>query len=120
MTQTWWLSFCDPEKPAGQQFLGVAIVDVDETDALRAEGTANAIRATHHLPPLTDPSDRMMAAAIWKSHRQRCNPGGAVAACRVDELAPPQALATCPRNRLLSRAELEALDVIGTSLDGDQ
>jgi len=23
----WWLSFCDPDKPRGQQFLGVAIVE---------------------------------------------------------------------------------------------
>ena len=23
----WWLSFCDPEKPEGSQFLGVAIVE---------------------------------------------------------------------------------------------
>lgn len=61
----------------------------------------------------------MRAAAIWKSHRQHCNPGGAVVAHRVDELAPPEELATCPRNRLLSMAELEALDVIGTTLNGD-
>lgn len=41
MMQTWWLSFCDTEKPAGQQFLGVVIVDVDETDAQRAERMAS-------------------------------------------------------------------------------
>lgn len=23
----WWMSFCDPEKPKGQQFLGVCIVE---------------------------------------------------------------------------------------------
>lgn len=23
----WWMSFCDPDKPKGQQFLGVAIVE---------------------------------------------------------------------------------------------
>ena len=25
--KTWWLSFCDPDKPKGTQFLGVIIVD---------------------------------------------------------------------------------------------
>lgn len=23
----WWMSFCDPEKPKGQQFLGVVVVE---------------------------------------------------------------------------------------------
>lgn len=26
----WWLSFADPERPAGAQFLGVAIVDAED------------------------------------------------------------------------------------------
>lgn len=32
--QTWWLSFCDPDKPKGSLFLGVIIVEaVDFVDA---------------------------------------------------------------------------------------
>lgn len=27
MCKRWWLSFCDPSRPAGTQFRGVAIVD---------------------------------------------------------------------------------------------
>lgn len=45
-----WLSFCDPEKPKGSQFLGVAIV--------RAPGFATACVVSHTL---------------------RCNPGGEIA-----------------------------------------
>ncbi len=44
-----WLSFCDPDKPQGSQFLGACIV--------RAEGPANALA---------------------ESHRAKCNPGGEV------------------------------------------
>ncbi len=32
----WWLSFCDPDAPTGEQFLGACIVDaVDEITAVR-------------------------------------------------------------------------------------
>jgi hypothetical protein len=29
MTETWWLSFCDPDLPQGKQFLGVIIIDAE-------------------------------------------------------------------------------------------
>lgn len=45
----WWLSFADPELPAGQQFLGVAIVQAP---------------------------DFVMAARVAKTYG--CNPGGEV------------------------------------------
>lgn len=33
---SWWLSFCDPSRPPGAQFLGVAIVDATHfTEALK-------------------------------------------------------------------------------------
>jgi hypothetical protein len=117
MTQTWWLSFCDGDRPAGQQFLGVVIVDVDEADVGRSEGAANALRALHGLPPLTDLDEQRMAAAVWKTHRLRINPGGAVLAHRIDDLAPPEDLARCPRNRVLQTPELEALGISGKASD---
>jgi hypothetical protein len=49
MTSRWWLSFCDPDKAEGSQFLGVAIV----------EG-ANLVQAT---------------SSAW---RHKCNPGGEI------------------------------------------
>ncbi|HKY40723.1 MAG TPA: hypothetical protein VJN18_32535 [Polyangiaceae bacterium] len=47
MAQLWWLSFCDPAKPSGQQFLGACIV--------------NAC---------------CMLDAIREAHSLGCNPGG--------------------------------------------
>ncbi len=107
MIQTWWLSFCDPDKPTGQQFLGVAIVDVGEADMQRARPVADAVRAQHGLGPVDDDT-AWMAAAIQQSHRARCNPGGEVGAVHIDD-APAfhEKDATLPRNRLLTRDELE-------------
>jgi hypothetical protein len=111
MTQTWWLSFCDSDRPTGQQFLGVVVVDIDETDVLQAAPFATAIRASHGLGPLTDPSDLWMAAAITKTHRLQCNPRGEVASVRIDD-RPDFATfgARYPRNRVLSWADIEALE----------
>jgi hypothetical protein len=112
VTQTWWLSFCDPDRPEGQQFLGVVIVDVDEWDKALGEIGATAIRASHGLPPLTDAPDQWFAAAVSKTHRLHVNPGGEAKGHRVDEIAPPEELARCPRNRLLLEPELDALGVL--------
>jgi hypothetical protein len=30
MTRLWWLSFCDPNKPTGTQFLGALALEVPE------------------------------------------------------------------------------------------
>jgi hypothetical protein len=51
----WWLSFADPDKPKGQQFLGVAIV--------RAPGFVSAIELANSLG---------------------LNPGGAVQGTEID------------------------------------
>lgn len=48
----WWLSFCDPDRPEGSQFLGVAIVQAPVFDA-----------------------------AVTRSHAIGVNPGGQVATC---------------------------------------
>jgi hypothetical protein len=116
--QTWWLSFCDPDRPEGQQFLGVVVVDVDEMDVARAEPAATAIRAAHGLPPLSDPADQWMSGAIGKTYRLKMNPGGAVAAVRVDDVAPPEELAAVPRDRLLQQAEIAPWTVSLTEMCG--
>lgn len=38
---TWWMSFCDTDKPEGQQFLGVILVN--------ELGPAHAVKKTHEL-----------------------------------------------------------------------
>jgi hypothetical protein len=55
----WWLSFADPERPAGQQFLGVAIVEAP---------------------------DFIYAARLAKT--VGCNPGGEVRGWEVPQEAP--------------------------------
>lgn len=112
MTQTWWLSFGDADRPEGQQHLGVVVVDVDEADVARAAGVANALRARHGLPPLTDAYSQYLAAALWKTHRYECNPGGEAAAMRIDDVPGfARRGPRYPRNQLLSRAEIAALEL---------
>lgn len=110
MTQTYWLSFCDPEKPEGAQFLGAVVIDVDEADVARSAGATNAIRQQHQLPPV-DADTLWMAAAVWNSHRLHCNPGGEVATMRLDDVPGfASKSASYPRGQLLSRADVQAID----------
>lgn len=92
-TRTFWLSFCDPKKPEGSQFLGVTVIDVTEDDAVvqRWPGRKNANWA---------------GAALAKAWREQANPGGEVAFADITDR--PQA-AALPRNRLMQKDELIAL-----------
>lgn len=112
-TQTWWLSFCDSDRPEGDQFLGVVIVDVTEADAAAGHRAATARRAEFgHTDPLAAGLD-WMTAAILKTHRTGCNPGGEVGAVRIDD-APqyPTKGAGLPRNTLLSKRDLAARECL--------
>lgn len=103
-TRLYWLSFCDTDLPAGQQFLGCCLVEVDETDA----AAAMAMLAERH--PQHGPGADWIAAAIRQAHQQGCNPGGEVLSARVtleDVVATP-GLMELPRHQLLHRNELEA------------
>ena len=73
----WWLSFCDTDRRAGSQFLGVAIVQAPT-----------------------------FAAAITRSHVLGVNPGGEVAS---EGPLPAEFIAAEYRDRLLTRAEAEAI-----------
>lgn len=111
MTQTWWLSFCDADRPVGDQFLGVAIVDVTEDDLGDGLRAANAIRAAHGLPP-AESDVGWMTAAVQQARAMGCNPGGDVAAVRIDQVPTFAELdAQTPRNRLLSQADILALGI---------
>ena len=76
----WWLSFCDGDRPEGQQFLGVSVVDGFN-----------------------------LASAAANAHRLGCNPGGEVMGIEAPEdmihMVPESY-----RNRLLTRSEAEELD----------
>jgi len=76
--RTYWLSFCDSDRPRGQQFLGACVVQVTSDDVARAL----AIR-----PDMYDPvKGPWIAAAVMVAWAHRCNPGGEVASVRVDDI----------------------------------
>jgi hypothetical protein len=76
----WWLSFCDPDKPEGSQFLGVALVEgSDAVDAVK------------------------------QAHRLQCNPGGEVCGVPAPDAIATR-IAPEWRDRLLSKQETIALD----------
>lgn len=78
---TWfWLSFADGTPPTGQQFLGGLLVE--------GEGFIDAVK---------------------QSHRLGLNPGGEVMGGEVDHVRM-QRVADKWMNRLLTRAECEAMD----------
>ena len=104
MTKTFWLSFADPDRPPGQQFLGVCLVDVDDADALLAKADLLQRFPQHRA------GAEWIAAATRKAHVLGINPGGQVMSA---ELAPDEPLlARAPRNRLLSRDELAVRGLI--------
>jgi hypothetical protein len=67
----WWLSFCDPAKPKGSQFLGVAIVE----------------------------GNNILTAAI-EARRLGCNPGGEVMGepFEDNEILPAERFRNCLLN----------------------
>lgn len=76
----WWLSFCDPKRPSGTQFLGACIVGGDN-----------------------------IAAAARNAHVFGCNPGGEVMGMEVPgHLA--HFVDDAWKKRLLTKAECDAFD----------
>lgn len=97
----WWLSFTDPDRPEGQRFLGVAIVDAPD----------------------------VLGAWVGRAWELGCNPGGQVAAAGplsdgvMDENVPE----THRRRLLTSRVDLaavgvdqECIDEAGTSVPDER
>lgn len=103
--RTYWLSFCDTDKPKGQQCLGACVVDVT-----RAEADDALIEVALRFP-LAQEGAEWIAAAVRKAHVLGCNPGGEVASVRIDGLPSfPQHGPRYPRGRLLSRVDVAALE----------
>lgn len=75
----YWLSFCDPDRPKGTQFLGICIVEAAD------------------LP-----------TAITKSHVLECNPGGEVLSIEFEPDKCPLPIAVV-ENRFLNRQQMEEL-----------
>ena len=79
-----WLSFADPHKPRGQQFLGAAIVEASGRDGRE-----------------------IMRSAMDRAWKLGINPGGSVMPQQVDPKSFPE---DC-LNRLLSRNEIIERDI---------
>ena len=80
MKKAFWLSFCDPARPKGQQFLGACIVEGDD-----------------------------IIQAVQMAHVKGCNPGGEVKGVQVVP-ATLRLIRDEWRNRLISRDECRAFD----------
>jgi hypothetical protein len=99
-----WLSFADPGLPIGEQFLGVAIIAIDEV----ATNLIDALDPTDRIELLRSrgqESDVPFYAAIQMASLAGINPGGEVQGYEITEhidKVPEDA-----RGRLLSRDELE-------------
>jgi hypothetical protein len=98
--KTFWLSFVDEDRPEGDRFLGVAIVQVTEADVAAVLPQLNA-QFPHRLP-----DSEWIAAATRKAHRLGCNPGGQVMSLELHAGEVPPAIWL---NRLLTRAEADAV-----------
>jgi hypothetical protein len=97
--KVFWLSFCDPDLPKGEQFLGACLIEVTAADAHEA-----TIRPFPFAPAGSD----WLAAALRKANSLGCNPGGEVEALEVDISNPH--LARHPFGVLMDRATIERLD----------
>jgi hypothetical protein len=99
--RVFWLSFVDPDRPKGDRFLGVCVIEVSEAEAaaMRPE--------LHERFPRHTAGAEWLAAAVRKAHRLGINPGGQIAS---HELPPDWPLFDAiPRHLLLSRADLQLI-----------
>lgn len=82
-----WLSFADPNRPEGEQYLGAVIID--------APDFLTAVKLTHWM---------------------QINPGGEVVEFGCDPAKLEERVSASHRGRLLSRADLDGLFDDMTSL----
>jgi hypothetical protein len=102
-TRTFWLSFCDPDRLEGQQFLGVAVVEVSTAEA---DAASTEVRARF---PHAKPGAEWIAAATRKAWVLGCNPGGEIMFADITDAVHGREV---PRHRLLSRHEVTALGLL--------
>lgn len=105
MPRRFWLSFVDDNRPKGEKFVGVCIVEVTDEEAAEAKIEVDAMFPNHAEDA------EWVAAASRKAWATGCNPGGQVA---VLDLAddPVTDYSAVPLYRLLQRADLERLGLI--------
>lgn len=73
--KTIWMSFVDGDRPKGERFLGVAIVDVSPEDEAAA---------LEHYPEMHDKvKGPVIVAAALIAKGRNCNPGGEIQAMEM-------------------------------------
>jgi|SRR5580765_458732 len=97
-----WLSFVDQDRPEGQRFLGVCIVEVTDEDAAEAKAIIDAKFPRHAE------GAEWIAAATRKAWLMGCNPGGEIATADITDARPPEGV-DLPLHRLLQKPEMERL-----------
>jgi len=102
--RVFWLSFCDGDRPEGQQFLGACVIEVTEEDA-----TAAAVDVAAWFPRAVADAE-WVAAATRKAWQLGCNPGGEIATAELPADHP--ALAYYQRGVLMDRATIEHIDAL--------
>lgn len=99
--RTYWMSFMDPDRPKGDRFLGVVVVDVTEDDWQQA-----VPRLLSKHPNHPDPAEAAwLVAAIHKAWAAKVNPGGEMQAAQI--VHPDHG--RLPRLTLLSKSDIDAL-----------
>ena len=102
-TRLFWMSFCDGDKPKGEQFLGVSIVPVTADD-VAAIMPDLMVRFPNYLP-----GGEWLAAASRLAHERGCNPGGEVQSVVLEGHPLPDGV---PLNTLMQKADLQAHGLI--------
>lgn len=93
----WWLSFADPHKSKGQQFLGVVIVNSEE------------YTGTYPMPLRAKDND--FARAVQYSHILHLNPGGEVEGYPLTDLRPGElAIIQKWEKQLLTKEQAAEID----------
>lgn len=85
----WWISFVDPDKPTGDRFLGVSIIDGTKVADLDEANEFDSV--------------------MDESWRVKANPGGAVQAGRL----PENSVRIVPESfigRLLNKVEVDEMN----------
>jgi hypothetical protein len=102
-TRLYWLSFADPDKPKGEQFLGVSIVRVTKAEAINEalDLAMNGRPAPHNQEAF------WLAAAARKAWRLKINPGGEMAALRLDDQVNWPYLIDCPVDVQLTPEQIQ-------------
>lgn len=108
MARTYYLSFCDDERPTGDQFLGGCVVRVEDADA-----ELMAIEVALRFPNAAEDAE-WIAAACRKAHELGINPGGQVLSLDITDAPMPEGF---PIGVLMSRAEMERFGPVDSVAD---